>query len=313
VAASVFWIISIIDATQDRASTILATCLESAFDFFSTALVIWRFSERNALELTPQNELSESRTSVLLSVAMIAIGGMLVGFSAFSLVTSDEKMIDRHKLGEEVALSFPSAIVYLIIGMLQVNMGMVMRVRSLRQDGVISITGAIVSLGALLAALINLISCEYTEYIELPAGDETIGNTTYHSDGGLPETDPTVTEPRYRINTQEPSGHALTGAPLFRAILHHASSIEGKEDGSAIINLHHHVRYPYYWCEDAITISLALVIIMLGVHGLLTDARMGVRWWSASFWCSPAPDAESTSHEPYRKGHGTEATPLVKA
>merc|ERR1712046_224374 len=68
----------------------------------------------------------------------------------------------------------------------------------------------------------------------------------------------------------------------------HASPVRyGKEDMK--IFLEHRILYPYYWCEDLITIVLALGILVLGVHALISDAQEGVRWWTAEFWTMQLP------------------------
>jgi hypothetical protein len=81
--------------------------------------------------------------------------------------------------------------------------------------------------------------------------------------------------------------------------------------------LHQSVRYPYYWCEDAITTVLALSIFLMGVHGLYQDATAGHKWWTADFWCAPIPqEDEKEEHSKHDSktdyGSNNEATPLVK-
>lgn len=292
-ACSVFWILGIFEATKVTTSAMIASVAESMFDVFSTLLVCWRLRKMDALEETPANMLAEGRTSVALSICMIGIALVLLGFSAYEVYKNDKHAVDRSKLGDEVALSFPSAIIYLIIGMLQVQLGCTMRVRSLRQDGLISIMAAFVSLGALLAALINLMTCEYQEYLELP--DEFVSGEEVLTPGS---------------NVTLPS--AKSGIPLFRAIREHAKWLREDENGDIRFYLHHRIRYPYYWCEDLITTVLALTILTMGLQALSADARAGLKWWTCSFWCASAPK-ESEADARKRGGGSTAATPLVKA
>ena len=134
---------------------------------------------------------------------------------------------------------------------------------------------------------------------------------------------------------------AKDGVPLFRAIRDHAKWLQHNEDGDigttpastmaclackcslhrvlcpSGFYLHQSVRYPYYWCEDAITTVLALSIFLMGVHGLYQDATAGHKWWTADFWCAPIPEAdEKDEHSKHDSktdyGSNNEATPLVK-
>jgi len=284
-ACTFFWFLGIIDAVHAHTSAIVATVLESAFDVFSTIAVIMRFSGPDALADTPQNQLSEDRTSVAISASMIGIALVLIFFSTANLFRDNVNSVNRSNLGQAVGLSFPSAVVYLIIGMLQIHLGLVMRVRSLRQDGVISILAAVVSLGALLAALINLMTCEYEEYVDLPSGDNM-------------------------------STWRRHGIPVLRAVRMEMERVEENSAGETVF-LKHSLRYPYYWCEDVITISLAVAILLLGIYSLWSDALRGVRWFTASFWCiDPLPtdteDGAVTGTVKSSTHRNTEATPLVK-
>ena len=173
-ACVVFWILDAFKATKSTTSGIISSLLESLFDVFSTLLVCWRLRRADCFEETPENIIAEARTSVLLSACMVGIAFVLLGFTSFSVFEAhknEKNAINHSQLGDEVSLSFPSAIIYLVIGMLQAGMGCSMRVRSLLQDGLISIMAAFVSLGALLAALINLMTCQYKEFLELPDDD----------------------------------------------------------------------------------------------------------------------------------------------
>lgn len=291
-ASAFFWILSFADAFSDRTSTMFGETLESFFDLLSTALVLWRLRKVNGLEESPTNMRSEQRTSAGLSLCMLGIATVLISFAAYSFWQNNTKAVNRHKLGLEVTLAFPSAVVYLIIGMCQWALGMVMRLRSLRQDGVISIMAALVSLGALLGALINLITCKYMEYIDLPHENGTITTTG-------------------RTGNDEVVGTPHPGTALYDEVRHHAARLVGTADDTKIF-LHHQVTYPYYWCEDLITVLLATVILIFGLTGLVTDASEGVRWWSLSFWSDVIPEDESDDAP--KKGMGSnEATPLVRA
>jgi hypothetical protein len=133
-ACVVFWILDAFKATKSTTSGIISSLLESLFDVFSTLLVCWRLRRADCFEETPENIIAEARTSVLLSACMVGIAFVLLGFTSFSVFEAhknEKNAINHSQLGDEVSLSFPSAIIYLVIGMLQAGMGCSMRVRSL--------------------------------------------------------------------------------------------------------------------------------------------------------------------------------------
>lgn len=134
--------------------SVVAVCMESALDCVSTILVLYRFASPDALASTPRNVALERRTSAWLALSSVALAVLLSGFAIYELIKFAAD--GAAELSIEVMLSVPSALLYLVIGMMQLQCSQILRLRSLRQDAIISILGSLVSIGTLLAAVTNL-------------------------------------------------------------------------------------------------------------------------------------------------------------
>lgn len=156
VATLIFWIVSIVDSSsqEETSATIISVILESALDLASTVVFLIRFLRDDALDETPRNHVIEARCSAFFAAVLFSIGVILTGFATADWIRGE--MPTHEELTIEVSIAFPSAIVYLIIGMLQLQMGWVLRLRSFTLDSLISIFGATSSLLAILAVIINL-------------------------------------------------------------------------------------------------------------------------------------------------------------
>ena len=150
------WIIAVFDFRQegDLSAGILENGLESFLDFLSTCVVIWRLWPLDCLEPSRRNVMVEARTAVVLSVTMLALGGIFIAFAVHSLATYDITTEDA--VVQEVYLSAPSALLYIFVGMMQLQASWILRLRSLRQDAIISILGCVVAMGTLSSSLANL-------------------------------------------------------------------------------------------------------------------------------------------------------------
>ena len=165
-AAVLFWLVSLWSIVSNLAGTmsIIEVAFEALLDFISTAVVLYRLSETDALHHTPYNQVLEQRTSIVLGMTMVVLGASLIAGAARSL--SEGQVGDSNGssvLSMEAILGLPSALIYLVIGMMQLQMSWILDLRSLKQDAIISILGAIISVGALAAALANIILCARTE------------------------------------------------------------------------------------------------------------------------------------------------------
>jgi len=254
--AFIFWAIAFYSAASGNASaSIFENCLESFLDFASTAVVLFRLGARDALDDNDRNAVVEARVSILLAFTMILLGCVFIGFatvelSIHSYATADEVTI-------EAALSVPSAILYLVVGMLQLNMAWVLNLRSLMQDATISILGAVVAIGTLISALVNLIL-----WVDDPNGyDSAMQNY---------ETDPMglATAERSLINATDEE--IINGTRAY---------------AEARMEYHFH----FWWLEDLITIITATFLLFFGVYFLIEDTLDGSCWWTSRFWCAPLP------------------------
>ena len=122
-----------------------------------------------------------------------------------------------------------------------------------------SILGAATSLGTLLGALVNLMTCEYKEAVSLQAN----------------QSDEQWMWER----------HGYVWTPV-------------RKGGGLVPVLRESVRYPDYWIEDAVTIVLAASIFVFGAVEIARDTRAGVRWYTLSFWREDAEAFEAAHPEP---------------
>ena len=156
--AAIFWMICLYSASTGHGTlSIIENGLESLLDFGSTAIVLYRLSEPDALRHSVRNEIMEARVSVLLGFVMTILGLALCVLSALSLVYADH--IGPGDISIEAALSVPASLMYIVVGMLQLQIAWALDLRSLKQDAIISLLGALIAMGSLAAALTNLIQC----------------------------------------------------------------------------------------------------------------------------------------------------------
>lgn len=169
IATTFFWGLSLYDASDSASSTIISSACESALDLGSTVVFLWRFASLDALMDTPFNRVIEERCSCFFAFILFCIGCIITGFGAAELLVDAQP--SESELRVEVTIAFPSAIIYLIIGMMQLHMGWALRLRSFALDALISIFGAISSLLAVLSVIINL-AAEQPSLARLPVYTE---------------------------------------------------------------------------------------------------------------------------------------------
>jgi len=165
-----FWIVSIVDACREAkaSATIISVALESALDLASSVVFVIRFMRNDALDETPRNHVIEARCSTFFASVLFSIGVILASFAAADWAGGE--MPTHSELTIELTIAYPSAIVYLVIGMLQLQIGWVLRLKSFTLDALISIFGATSSLLAILAIIINLTMEEITIDWDRPCG-----------------------------------------------------------------------------------------------------------------------------------------------
>jgi len=292
VVAFIFWAIGLYSACAGHGTaSVIENCLESALDLASTAVVLWRLQAHDSLAHTARNAVLEARVSVFLGFTMIVLGALFISFASIALADHDKSTADDVTV--EAALAVPSAILYLVVGMLQLNMAWVLNLRSLMQDATISILGAVVAVGTLISALINLIL-----WVDDPNGYDTLIESIPGSPDGMdvtPGEAAAVMGPEMNINNRLEAGASRNissggGGPAFfnRTIAYTAARVQ--------------YHFQYWWLDSAVTSITACFLIFFGVYFLTEDTRDGSRWWTGAFWFAPLPPRPEKS--------SSEKTPL---
>lgn len=156
VVACVFWTFSFVEAISGQASlSILENGLESFIDFASTAAMLYRLASPDALQQTPRNAVLEARTSAILALSMTVLGLINITASIIDL-TGVEQRRGTNVVSVEAVYAVPAAFLYLVVGVVQLQMAWTMQLRSLKQDALISLLGAVIAIGSLTAALANM-------------------------------------------------------------------------------------------------------------------------------------------------------------
>ena len=117
--------------------------------------MLYRLQAPGALVATHRNEVVEARTSVILGFSLITLSVIFFVFATAELAS--ESYDGLHNAVLEILIALPASMIYLGIGGLQLNMAWVLRLRSLKQDAIISILGAMSSFMSVICALINII------------------------------------------------------------------------------------------------------------------------------------------------------------
>ena len=255
-AAAAFWIVSLCSALSSGniSIAVVEVFLEAVLDFASTAVVLYRLSASDALRATPRNEIIEKRVSVLLGLTMVALGALLVIFSVFALASTTH-VETPGETSLIAVLALPSALIYIVIGMMQLQMAWILELRSLKQDAIISILGAIVSVGALTSALCNLI-------LWVNSYDSAAWADGYSSQDG---------------------------AAPFGVIVINSTDVNATHRANNAIQHMAQIHNQLWWMEDAFTIITAACLILAGVFFLAEDTLGGNYWWTATFWLAPLP------------------------
>ena len=171
-ASSLFWVASLVDSYQSSSSTIVLTALESFVDLVSTASVLWHIWHRAAYLSQPAVvHLREARTTVFVSMSMIALGVILIVLTVLRLAIWEETHPSRKDLTVEVAYTILSGCLYLVLAILQFDIGWHMKLRSVTLCGISTVLVAVANLGILLGALVNLLTCSQyalARYQEIP-------------------------------------------------------------------------------------------------------------------------------------------------
>lgn len=155
-AAAIFWGISLYEEHHARSlhASVISFSLCSFIDLTSTAFVLWRFCASDALEHTPENALLEARASVVVACSLIFLASTDMGFAIGDLAA--EAKPSWQELKGMILLSLPSQAVYLVVGMLQLQIGCRLRSNSLTKDGFVTIFSAASGMAQLTGAQIDI-------------------------------------------------------------------------------------------------------------------------------------------------------------
>ena len=284
IASLFFWAVALTGALKGGASaTVVSCCLESALDFISTVVVLYRFLEPDALIPSERNHKLEQRSSAACALNLVALALVLTTMALLDLRGGAAD--GPNELTIEVLLSVPSTVVYLVVGMMQLQVAWQLRLRSVKQDALISLLGAVVSLGTLVSALVNLVSrVEEDEIFEDAAG--------------LPP------DTMLSLNTT-----LAIAAPAVHALREPLIAVHGLVHGGVPTRRVYH----YWWLDEVCTIATSVVMLALGVCQLHEDTTMGSKWWTYDFWVGPIPSSQEVlAAAKETSGQPAEATPLFK-
>jgi len=156
IAAAIFWAISLYEEHHERSlhASVISFSLSSFIDLTSTAFVLWRFTASDALAHTPENAAAEARASVIVAISLILLAGVDLGFSIGDLAAEVKPTFAEIK--GMIFMSLPSQAVYLVVGMLQLQIGCRLRSNSLTKDGVVTIFSAAAGMAQLTGAQIDI-------------------------------------------------------------------------------------------------------------------------------------------------------------
>jgi len=142
------FIAGLIIANVTASSATLGFALENAVDFFSSALVCWRFWGGGASVPEDVLELREKRASVGIAISFVVLA-FVVGGVACGHLSQHEPPSD---IGVLVGLAAPSAILFGALGVAKLRVGAATHSASLKKDAACSLCGAVLSLGVCIGA-----------------------------------------------------------------------------------------------------------------------------------------------------------------
>lgn len=143
-------IVGIVGSLRLESPLLLVYGLENIIDFFSSAIVVWRFYTPSS-ELNEQDsdrdarlEAREKRASVAITLVITMLGISAILSSVNNLVDGDEE--GMNDLWALYYLSFMSLIVFGTLSLLKFRYASKLSSPSLRKDGVCSAIGAVLAL-----------------------------------------------------------------------------------------------------------------------------------------------------------------------
>lgn len=306
---------------------IIQVGLESLLDLISTGVVLYRLQAPGALIATHRNEVIEARTSVVLGFSLILLAIVFFVFAIAELINQAYEGLSNAVL--EILIALPASVIYLGIGGMQLNMAWVLRLRSLKQDAIISILGALSSVVSVICALINIIMCAVA-----PAAHSPLSPHAPHTSPALALRPccPLAVAHVTCLLTLTSSG---LGASFLRPRVARSFVYAVEEDAFIALNFTAHnltddtgfivrllndsIHYKYWWLDEVFSLLIAAALLMLGWQQLREDYEAGLKFWTKAFWTDPLPPEDHAGVAPLaaadEKGEiplATESTPLTK-
>lgn len=161
IASLIFWTISLCTHWTSSPSLVCFS-LSSFIDIASTIYVLFRFAKKNSLANTPENAALELRAAVVVDLSFVASAIIAIGFGTYTLAAGLKPKWAELKV--MTWLTLPAQAVYLVIGMLQLQIGCRLRSNSLTKDGVLSVFSAIAGMVELMSAMFDVFTTTKYEY-----------------------------------------------------------------------------------------------------------------------------------------------------
>lgn len=155
-------IVGVVGSVSLQSPLLLVYGLENFIDFFSSAIVVWRFYTPSS-ELNEQDadrdarlEAREKRASVAITVVIAILGFSAILSSVNNLVDGDEAA--PSDLWTLYYLSFVSLLVFGTLALFKLRYAAQLKSSSLKKDGICSAIGAILALALFVNTFVDLTS-----------------------------------------------------------------------------------------------------------------------------------------------------------
>ena len=181
IASFLFLVAGFVIGLETDSSSELSFAWENMLDLASSLVVLWRFSQEanlckkqtkgKPLDPAMQHQLAvrERITSLTLSLSIICLSVLVGSMAILHLAMREQPRLSgiyRDEIGLEIYVSVPSAMVGSALGAIQIFIGGAMNSHSLTKDGLISVFGALTSLGAWIGATSDVLTDGASWYLD---------------------------------------------------------------------------------------------------------------------------------------------------
>ncbi|KAL1530921.1 hypothetical protein AB1Y20_001812 [Prymnesium parvum] len=161
ISSVLFWTITLFIHVTSSPSLVCFS-LSTFLDVASTFVVVFRFIRKDSLAPTAENAILELRTTVIVSWSFVVLALVSISFSAYALCAGSKPRWSE--LQVETWLSIPALAIYLVIGMLQLQIGCRLRLNSLTKDGILSVFSSAAGVIELMGATSDIFSTTKHQY-----------------------------------------------------------------------------------------------------------------------------------------------------